>query len=146
MADTTEYGWIVTRESLLTEAGIAAADFTLESSVKMSKGWNYGNGTDVAKIFEQDDTYAWFTAILYFSATEDDGLPSVDKLAGKLVARPFAKNGDEYLYGEPTAPASMYDVAYAIWEDAEVWDNLDGDAQTYLEDLMIKVEDAGLGN
>ena len=146
MADTTEYGWIVTREELLNNAGIAAADFTLESSVKMSKGWNYGNGTDVAKIFEQDDEYAWFTAVLYFSATEDDGLPSADKLAGKLVARPFAKNGDEYLYGEPTAPASMYDVAYAIWSDGEAWGELDGDAQTYLDNLMIKVEDAGLGN
>jgi len=146
MADTTEYGWIVTREELLNNAGIAAADFTLESSVKMSKGWNYGNGTDVAKIFEQDDEYAWFTAVLYFSATEDDGLPSADKLAGKLVARPFVKNGGEYLYGEPTAPASMYDVAYAIWADCEAWDALDGYAQTYLDDLMIKVEDAGLGN
>ena len=145
MADTTEYGWIVTREELLNNAGIAAEDFTLNSAVNKVSGWNYGNGTSVAKIFEENDEYAWFTAILYFSATDDDGLPSADKLAGKLVARPFVKNDGEYLYGDATSPVSMYDIAYAIWLDDEKWNDLDGDIQTYLEDLMIKVEDAGLG-
>lgn len=141
MAETTEYGWIVTREALLTEAGIAAADFTLDSTVKMSKGWNYGNGVETAKIFEQDDEFAWFTAILYFSATEDDGLPSVDKIAGKLVARPFAKNGEDYLYGEPTAPTSMFDIALKIYNDVDAYNELDGDAQVYIEDLLYKADE-----
>lgn len=140
MTDTTEYGWIVTREKLLTDAGIAAADFTLDSNVKMSRGWNYGNGTETAKIFEQDDEFAWFTAILYFSATEDDGLPSVDKIAGKLVARPFVKNGDEYLYGEPTAPTSMFEIALAIYNDEDKYNELNGNAQVYIEDLLIKAD------
>ena len=111
MEDVTAFGWVVTREELLIEAGISANNFEKDSNVKKSLGYNYGSGTDVAKIFEQDDDTAWFTAVLYFQNTEDDGLPSAEKLCGKLVARPFAVVDGEYLYGDPTTPASIFDVA-----------------------------------
>lgn len=111
MEDITAFGWIVTREDLLIEAGISANNFEKDSNVKKSLGYNYGSGTDVAKIFEQDDNTAWFTAVLYFQKTEADGLPSAEKLCGKLVARPFAVVDGEYLYGDATTPASIFDVA-----------------------------------
>ena len=144
MNNVSAFGWIVTRASLLDAEGIAYKNFEVTSNVKMVKGWNYGNGVTTAKIFDENDETAWFTAVLYFSSTEDDGYPAAERLADKLVARPVAVVDGEYLYGDATAPVSMYDVALALWEDAEAWDSLDEDTQVYLDGLCYKVEESGL--
>ena len=144
MNNVSAFGWIVTRASLLDAEGIAYKNFEVTSNVKMVKGWNYGNGVTTAKIFDENDETAWFTAVLYFSSTEDDGYPAAERLADKLVARPVAVVDGEYLYGDATAPVSMYDVAVALWEDAEAWDSLDEDTQVYLDGLCYKVEESGL--
>ncbi len=144
------FGWVVTRESLLESVNLKGADLDLDTEadfgIPVVNGFNYDAAKEISKILLVDDDYTWFTAVLFFSTVEADDLPSADKLADKLVARPFALVDGEYLYGEPTKPASIYDVAVALWEDNEKWNELDGAMQEYLDKLMLKVEDAGLGN
>ena len=142
----TAYGWIVTRESLLTDAGITSANFTKDSNVKKSMGYNYGSGTEVAKIFASDDTSISFTAVLYFANVDADNLPSVEKLADKLVARPFAVVDGEYLYGDPTTPASIFDIAYNFYvnnsDDMGDWNgDVSAELADYCTNVILKCDD-----
>jgi len=137
----TDYGWVVARADQLGENELTI-DFT-----NVVVGYGRQGGVDKRDFYDiTDDEYNVFTGVLYFSATEDDGLPSAARLAAKLVARPFAVVDGETLYGDATAPTSIYDVALALYMDENgAWDDLDGADQEYLDNLMIKVEDAGLG-
>jgi hypothetical protein len=118
--EPAEFGWIVTRASLLEDAGIAPENFTKESDVTKVSGINKGvdnNGTEISKIFESNDSEYIFTAVLYFSGKEDDGLPPEARLVDKLIARPYAKDEDgNVVYGEPSAPMSVFDVALIALE------------------------------
>ena len=141
MDDVTAYGWIVTRETLLEQAGIAASSFEMTSNVKMVKGYNYGNGVETAKIFDEDDESLWFTAVLYFSNVEADGLPSVEKLADRLVARPFAVVDGEVLYGDATAPASIFEVMLEIClDEGDIWNSFNSAQQDYVYEILDKVD------
>ena len=137
----TDYGWVVARADQLGENELTI-DFT-----NVVVGYGRQDGVDKRDFYDiTGDEYNVFTGVLYFSATEDDGLPSAARLAAKLVARPFAVVDGETLYGDATAPTSIYDVALALYMDENgAWDDLDGADQEYLDNLMIKVEEAGLG-
>ena len=120
-------------------------DSTATTGKDVVIGYGRQDSVDLKNFFENDDEYAYFAAVLYFSATESDGLPSADKLAGKLVARPFVKVDGEIIYGDASAPASIYDVAVAAWENTDLWNSLEQTMQDYLDRVIVKVQDAGLG-
>lgn len=137
--DVSAFGWIVTREALLKEAGIDPSAFTLYSPVKKVTGFNYGYGVETAKIFESNDDYDCFTAIIYFSEAEEDGYPSVQKLSEKIVARPFAVIDGVTIYGDTTEPVSVYDVALDIYNDADIYDALSEEVKLYISGVINKV-------
>ena len=140
----TSYGWIVTREDLLTAASVDANDFTFDCGVKYSVGYGRKNGTTYKNFFNTDDEYNWFTGVLYFSAVDDDGLPSVEKLAGKLIARPFAEVEGEMIYGDASAPTSLFDVVLALYYDESgAFNDLDEADQDYFYGIMDKVDANG---
>ena len=107
-------------------------------------GYGKKNGADLKEFFAEDDELGWFTGVLYFSAVEDDGLPSVEKLATPLVARPFVKVDGEYIYGDETEPTSIFDVVLDLFygEDGEgaSYDDVDENTQAYFDAILAKVD------
>ncbi len=151
----TSYGWAVTRQTLLDAKGVSAADFTMEYAdtigLKYESGENYVKDGGVDKIYSEDDANIWFTAILYFAKTEEDGCfdmgdgvvfyyPTVQKLTDKLIAKPYTVVDGEYLYGEATAPVSILDVAKAMYENVEVYGSLGDYEAGYLYGLIFKAD------
>ena len=103
-----EYGYIVTRKTLLENAGVDMADFTMDNDkVLYVKGINYGteNGKKVDRVFENDGVNIFFTAAVY-------NIPA-DSYKEVIVVRPFVKLGEEVTYGDPMA-ASIYEVAQRL--------------------------------
>ena len=109
--DLVEYGFIVTRQAILTNLGIDVNDFTMSNSDLPSnayvKGVNYGmeDGKKVDRIFEIKDNTTFFTAAVY-------NIPA-SHYKDVIVVRPFVKTEDRVVYGAPMA-ASIYEVAQRI--------------------------------
>jgi len=103
----TEYGFVVTRSVLLTEAGVSKNDFTLESDVAKVKGVSYGkvDGKDVDRIFETKGNETFFTAVVY-------NIPA-NMYTDVVVVRPYVKIGETVNYGDAMS-ASIYEVAQKL--------------------------------
>ena len=118
-AKLTEYGFIVTLDKLLKNASVDKNDFTHESDVKKVEGKNYDKANNVDKIFETQDNYSFFTAVIY-------NIPE-QQYKENIVVRPFALVDGKYVYGDAMV-RNIYDVAqqlkdangadYATYKDA----------------------------
>ena len=118
----TEFGWVVARADQLDNA-----ELTLDWEGNKAIGYGREDG-GAGKFFETNDDYNIFTAVLFFAKTEDDGLPSAEKLATPLVARPFVMVDDEYIYGEAVTKSifeATLDQFYAGSEEEWVFNILD---------------------
>ena len=107
--EASEYGWIVTRKTLLEDAGIGKACFTLNSSVKKSVGKNYASSEDenVRKHYKEEGDSVMITMVIYNLKP--------DKYHEVFVARPYIKIGGTTYYGKPWE-RSIYDTAVALKE------------------------------
>ena len=134
---TTEYGWIMTRKSFLTDKGISTACFTKESPVTIVGGKNYTSSEpDVRKHFSEDDNNIMITAVL-------TGLKP-KYYAEIIVARPYIVIDGKTYYGEPWE-RSIYDTAVAL-RDKE-YPGLEGDSdyngdslKEYIDGIISYVE------
>lgn len=101
LASIDEYGYIVALEKTLTDNGKVLTDLTFEldkNTVKYVSKAAYIKGREVNYIFNKnysvgDDTADLFTGVL-------TGIPK-GRYDLNLVARPYAKSGTTYYYGEP---------------------------------------------
>ncbi|MBO4950326.1 MAG: hypothetical protein J6E38_04835 [Clostridia bacterium] len=134
----TEYGWIVTRESMLVNAGISPTCFTKESSkvegVKVASGQNYGyeiveEGDDGRKHFFTNDETIMITMVVY-------GLTKPEQLTENLVARPYMVVGGETYYGQPWA-RSMFDAALAVKNNDYI--GCDDETKAYVDEIINTV-------
>ena len=107
-AKTTEYGFIVTRSTLLGDKDDDYLTFE-QTDVKYVSGVSYGtvNGEHVDKIFSEDTYNLYFTAAIT-GIKADKGSYMED-----LVVRPYIKHDGETIYGSAMR-RSVYDVAVAL--------------------------------
>ena len=131
----TDYGWIVTRKSLLGDK-----DLTFDCGVKFAKGYGRENGEDIKRFYEETDEAKIFTAVLYFSENEADGLPEARKLGEELVARPFVKVGDEIYYGDAVTKSIFQYILDAYKENGELWNSFSYEVQEYYLSILDKVD------
>ena len=101
---TNEFGYIVTRQVLLNNAGVETNDFTLESDVKKLTGTAYVKGS-VDKVFENNGSFNYFTAVLY-------NIPE-GQYDDVLVARPYLVHDGVTTYGAPVS-STLRSVATAL--------------------------------
>ena len=107
--DLVEYGYIVTRQTILTTLGVEKSDFTMENT-NLTKGTHYVQGVSygtvgdkkVDRIFETKENETFFTAVVY-------NIPS-NMYKDVIVVRPYVKIGENVTYGEAMS-ASIYEVA-----------------------------------
>ena len=107
--DLAEYGYIVSRQTILTTLGVEKSDFTMENTA-LTKGTHYVQGVsygkvdgkDVDRVFEQTATETYFTAVVY-------NIPS-NMYDDVIVVRPYVKIGETVTYGDAMS-ASIYEVA-----------------------------------
>ncbi len=108
-ADLAEYGYIVTRQTILTTLGVEKSDFTMEN-INLTKGTHYVQGVSygtvgdkkVDRIFETKENETFFTAVVY-------NIPA-NMYKDVIVVRPYVKIGENVTYGEAMS-ASIYEVA-----------------------------------
>ncbi len=126
-----EYGFIVTREKLLTDAKIAPAAFTHESKVKMTYGVSHDANTHRTFKTDVESNSTFFAAAL-------TGL-KVANYADVLVVRPYFKSADgAYSYGEPMS-ASISEIAKSISESA-AFEEYDEDQKAVINAILNKEE------
>ena len=126
-----EYGYIVALEKTLTDNGKALTDLTFEldkSTVKYVSEAAYIKGREVNYIFDKnysvgDDTANLFTGVL-------TGIPK-GKYDLNLVARPYAKSGTTYYYGEPIS-GNVQAVAKAV-QGSEDYNNLSAEKKAIID-------------
>ena len=109
--DLAEYGFIVTRSTLLAAAGIDKDAFTKDSAVTKVSGVSYNKGENLDKIFETSGENFFFTAVVY-------GIPET-MYQDKLVVRPYVVYGETVVYGD-AMENSIYDVALKL-KDSEYY-------------------------
>ncbi len=132
----TEYGWIVTRESMLVNAGISPTCFTKDSKVAKASGKNYGyqdTGDEDAdrKHFDEPGDFVLITMVVY-------GLKGADQFKENLVARPYMVVDGETYYGQPWS-RSMFDTALSIKNGNYAACNDDQDLIDYVNDIINTV-------
>lgn len=131
----TDYGWIVTRKSLLVDK-----ELTFDCGVKFVEGYGRKAGVDSKKFFEETDEAKIFTAVLYFSENEADGLPAARKLGEELVARPFVKVDGEIHYGDAVTKSIFQYILDAYKENGELWNSFSYEVQEYYLSILDKVD------
>ena len=109
---TTEYGFLVTRESLL--GGKNADYLTFEQKdVRYITGVSYGYDSvaekNVDRIYDMDQTFTYFTAAVYGIS------PSKENYEENIIVRPYIKYDGEIIYGTPMT-RSVLSVAKSIEE------------------------------
>ena len=126
-----EYGYIVALEKTLTDNGKALTDLTFEldkNTVKYVSEAAYIKNREVNYIFDKnysvgDDTANLFTGVL-------TGIPK-GKYDLNLVARPYAKSGTTYYYGEPIS-GNVQAVAKAV-QGSEDYNNLSAEKKAIID-------------
>lgn len=104
-ANTTEYGFIVTRKSLLVS--VAPNEFTKESGVTYVSGVSYNKADGTDKIYAEDDYRVDFTGVI-------TGMPaSKANYTEELVVRPYVVYNGVTTYGDAMV-RSVYDTALAL--------------------------------
>ncbi|MBE6680989.1 MAG: hypothetical protein E7600_01715 [Ruminococcaceae bacterium] len=141
LENITDYGWVVTRKKLLVDD----AELTLDWTGKKVTGYGRQNGTDLKDFFGEDAENKIFTAVLYFSETEDDGLPSAEKLGELLVARPFVKVDGEVYYGDAVEKSIFDYINDAYNENGELWNGFSYEVQEYYISILDKVDPEASG-
>ncbi len=106
-AETVEYGFIVTRQSLLDAAGLTGDDLVFDGKVAYASGAAYSTDLDIDKIFEETETEVIYTGVFV-------GIPATDdNFREDIVARPYAKTADGTFYGD-YACQNLLEVAQTI--------------------------------
>ncbi len=107
---TTEYGYIVTRASLLGSRSAEYLTFE-QTDVQYVFGVSYGYDTNskqnVDRVFETEDGNTFFTAVIYGIKSEKAAYEE------DIVVRPYIKYDGVTLYGEPMS-RSVLSVAKAL--------------------------------
>ena len=131
---TTEYGWIITRESFLEDAGIAKACFTKDSSVKsIISGKNFGyeydpDEDDGRKHFEETDENIVMTVVIY-------GVPA-KYYNENFVVRPYIVYDGTTYYGVPYT-RSIAEAAVAVRDAGYV--GCDDELKAYIEEIIANI-------
>ncbi len=115
-----EFGFIVTRKTLLENAGLTETELTFEKAkannlnIAVGKSKFYDYQKDVLKeiIYDNDvaNSHKYFTGVL-------TGIPSA-YYKDVLVARPYILIDGEYFYGESIS-SDIYSIAEAIYKDTD---------------------------
>ncbi len=126
----SEYGFIVTRESLLTAAGIEDDDFTLDSEVTKVQGANYDKANGVDKVFEENGALTFFTAAVY-------NIPAAN-YGDNLVVRPYMVTGSTTTYGEPMTN-NILAVATSI-KNSDAYESLAEDYKEAIDKIIAGEE------
>ena len=125
---TTEYGFLVTRESLL--AGESAENLTFEQNkIKYVSGVSCGtvDGEKVDYVYSSDSYNVMFTAAVH-------GLPETEEAyREKLVVRPYIKYDGKNVYGSPMY-RSVLSVAKAIRDGG--YDKLNDDGIAVVQRVL----------
>ena len=104
-ADAAEYGFIVTRKSLL--GSVAPNEFTKESGVTYVPGVSYNKADGTDKIYAEDDYRVDFTGVI-------TGMPEGKaNYMEDMVVRPYVTINGETTYGDAMV-RSVYDTALAL--------------------------------
>ena len=127
---TTEYGYIVTRASLLGTRDAEYLTFE-QTDVKYVSGVSYGYDTNskqnVDRVFERKDDDTFFTAVIYGIKSEKAAYEE------EIVVRPYIKYDGETLYGEPMS-RSVLSVAKALRDGG--YKELDEHGKQIVQDIL----------
>ena len=106
-AKTAEYGFIVTRASLLEKAGIDANAFTKDSDVTKVSGVSYNAVDGIDKVYAETEYRVDFTGVII-------GMPGTKaNYMEDLVVRPYVEYDGVTTYGDAMV-RSVYDTALAL--------------------------------
>ncbi len=128
-AKTTEYGYIVTRQTLL--GGKTAYELIFDSDIRYVQGVSYGIDPDtdkkVDRIYDIDSVLTYFTAVIY-------GIKETpEAYSENIIVRPYIVYDGEVIYGEPMS-RSLLNTAIAI-RDSGYKDLSDYD-KTKIQDIL----------
>ena len=132
---TTEYGYIVTRSSLL--GGKDPSYLTLDQTdIKYVTGVSYGYDKNLQKnvdrIYSIENDYTFFTAVVY-------GVQNTkEAYSENIIARPYIKYNGEVIYGKPMS-RSVLDTAKSLRDSG--YKDLDEYAISYINNILTICEE-----
>ncbi len=135
---TTEYGYIVTLESLVGDNDVVEdLKFDNNGKIRYVYGVSYGYDDtidkDVDRIYKSDSDYTYFTAVIYGVERTKEAL------SGKIIVRPYIKYNNETIYGTPMS-RSVFEVAKVLKETR--YENLKQDEKDYIDEILTICESA----
>ncbi len=131
---TTEYGFLVTLESLVGSNSVEDdLKFDNEDKIRFVYGVSYGYDekikANVDRVFatDNDNDLTYFTAVIY-GVTH-----TPERLSEKIIVRPYIKYNGEYLYGT-AMKKSVLDVAKAFRD--KNYESLNETGKQYVQKIL----------